>query len=95
LWAAEERGRGSVVHGFLRGEREDGAVDDYALGNMVTAMDGVSVYSFKDGIRTITDALVRELKRNPNVQLQSGVGVSSLHLNPLRKTFEVCCSIRR
>jgi protoporphyrinogen/coproporphyrinogen III oxidase len=95
LWDAEEKGGGSVVRGFLSRNDRDDAKDDYILGNMVTTMDGVSVYSFREGIRTITDALVHDLKRNPRVQLQSGVGVTSLHLNPLRKAFEVCSLFRQ
>lgn len=95
IWDAEGKGEGSVIRGLLKNNKRDEATDDYALGDMVTTMDGVSVYSFKDGIRTITDALVHELKRNPKVQLQSGVGVTSLHLNPLRKTFEVRCSCQQ
>lgn len=89
VWDAEENGGGSVIRGLLsKNEKSDAAVD-YVLGNMVTAMDDVSVFSFREGIRTLIDALVLELKRNPKVQLQSGVGVTSLRLNPLHKTFEV------
>jgi len=90
LWDAEEEGGGSIIRGLLRMNDRDEAAVDYVLGNMVTAMDGVSVFSFREGIQTLTDALVLELKRNPKVQLQSGVGVTSLRLNPLHKTFEVC-----
>ncbi|KIM91285.1 hypothetical protein PILCRDRAFT_762586 [Piloderma croceum F 1598] len=92
VWDAEENGGGSVIRGLLsKNERGEAAVD-YVLGDMVTAMDGVSVFSFKEGIRTLTDALVLELKRNPKVQLQSGVGVTSLRLNPLHQTFEITTS---
>jgi len=89
VWEAEAWGRGSVVRGFLMHKIQNGENEDYTLGNMVKIMEGVSVYSFRDGIRTLTDALTRELKKNPNVQLQSGVGVTSLRPNPLHKTFEV------
>jgi oxygen-dependent protoporphyrinogen oxidase len=90
LWDVEDRGNGSVVRGLLMRDksREDGE-DGYVLGDVGDAMDGVAVYSFKDGIGTLTDALVRELRRNPNVQLQSGVGATSLRLNPHTNTFEV------
>lgn len=89
LWDAEDRGGGSIVRGFFNRNGKDDTNHDYVLGDVQTRMDGIAVYSFRDGIRTITDALVRELKRNPKVQLQSGVGVTSLNLNPLRNTFEV------
>jgi protoporphyrinogen/coproporphyrinogen III oxidase len=91
LWDIEERGGGSIVRGFLIGNKGDNVKDDYVLGDMATVMDDISVYSFRDGMRTITDALVHELKQNPKVQLRSGVGVMSLRLNPLRKIFEVRC----
>lgn len=89
VWEAEEKGGGSVVRGFLTKPIANTECDNYELGSMVETMKNVAVYSFKDGLRTITDALVRELKSNPKVQLQSGVGVTSLRLNPLHDTFEV------
>lgn len=88
VWEAEERGGGSVVRGFFK-KTDSISKDDYALGDTGTILSDVSVFAFKDGIRTITDALVRQLRNNSQVQLQSGVDVTSLRLNPLRKTFEV------
>lgn len=89
VWEAEERGRGSVVRGFLTKKKAGDVREDYALGDIGEMMNDVSVYSFKEGIRALTDALVRELKKNPLVQLQSGVGVTSLRMNPLQNAFEV------
>jgi len=77
------------VRGFLRKSESGVGKDDYDMGDVAKTMEDVSVYSFKDGMGTITDSLVTELKRNPNVQLRSGVGVTSLRLNPIRKTFEI------
>ncbi|KZP16894.1 Protoporphyrinogen oxidase [Athelia psychrophila] len=92
VWRAEERGGGSVVRGFLRKSESGVAKHDYDMGDMAKTMEDVAVYSFKDGIQTITDALVRDLRKNPNVQLQSGVGVTALRLNPLHKRLEVTTS---
>lgn len=91
MWQAEERGGGSILRGFLKKKKEAAAeeADDYALGNVEEMMKDVSVFSFQDGIRMIPDALVRELKKNPKVNLESGVEVTSLRLNPLDKKFEV------
>lgn len=91
MWEAEERVGGSILRGFLKKKKEAAVeeADDYALGNVEEMMKDVSVFSFQDGIRMIPDALVRELKKNPKVNLESGVEVTSLRLNPLDKKFEV------
>lgn len=90
MWDAEENGGGSVVWGFLKGGKKNEVKDDYVLGEMETVMKGVSVYSFKDGIRTLVDALVNELKQIPRVQLRSGVGATSLHIDSPQNSFKVC-----
>jgi len=57
--------------GFLKGGKKKEVKDNYVLGEMETVMKGVSAYSFKDGIGTLVDVLVDELKQNPRVQLPS------------------------
>lgn len=91
VWDMEERGGGSIVRGFLKKKKAEAVVgvEDYAVGDVEEMMKDVSVFSFQDGIRMIPDALVRELKKNPKVNLQSGVEVTSLRFNPLKNTFEV------
>ena len=91
VWDMEERGGGSIVRGFLKKKKAEAVVGvkDYAVGDVEEMMKDVSVFSFQDGIRMIPDALVRELKKNPKVNLQSGVEVTSLRFNPLKNTFEV------
>ena len=90
VWEAEDNGGGSIVRGFLKMKAEAVVgVDDYTVGNVEEMMKGVSVYSFQDGIRMVPDALVRELKKNPKVNLLSGVEVTSLRFNPLKNIFEV------
>lgn len=79
------------MRGFLKKKKAEAVVgvEDYAVGDVEEMMKDVSVFSFQDGIRMIPDALVRELKKNPKVNLQSGVEVTSLRFNPLKNTFEV------
>ena len=82
------------VHGgIIRGTNAAGGghfwidtADEHLLRNLrpkiePTLLDGLaqsSVYSFKDGIGTITTALQKSLLANPKVKFQTGVGVKSL-----------------
>lgn len=93
LWDAEERGRGSLVTGFLRPSRVSATaeVDDppYQLGDVEERMRGVSVYSFSQGIGVLVDALLRELRTRRNVRLLGGVSATGLRMNPRTAQFEV------
>ncbi|KAF9233422.1 hypothetical protein BU15DRAFT_53916 [Melanogaster broomeanus] len=95
LWDAEERGRGSVVAGFLRAANSSKSSDDnlsYDLGELEEKMKDVSVYSFKDGIGTLVNALVKYLREQPNVHMYGGVRIMGLRLNSRNKRFEVTTS---
>lgn len=82
LWDAEERGWGSVVRGLIRPARRDGHVkDDYELGDMSERMRGVSVYSFRDGMSTLTSALENHLTARANVRLLRDTNVVSIEIN--------------
>jgi len=90
LWEAEEKGRGSIVRGMsLRRNVEEKEEESYILGDLVSRMEGVSVYSFQDGMETITKALTRYLENKSNVRLLAGVSVDSLRVNIDNKNFEV------
>ncbi|KAH7913111.1 hypothetical protein BJ138DRAFT_1082263 [Hygrophoropsis aurantiaca] len=91
LWDAEERGRGSVVAGFLRSTKPK-IETECELGDIPDIMKGVSVYSFKNGTGTLTEALVRELRKTPNVKMYGGVSVRGLRANSISKRFEVSIS---
>ncbi|KAF9261686.1 Protoporphyrinogen oxidase [Marasmius fiardii PR-910] len=80
LWEAEERGWGSVVRGFLvpNTQRSCSIDNDYELGDVGSSMAKASVFSFKDGMSTITDALVAYLKQRPNVRLLTNTGAETL-----------------
>jgi oxygen-dependent protoporphyrinogen oxidase len=88
LWAAEERGWGSVIRGFLRPSAPSLSLQDYELGETPQLMRGVSVYSFRDGMQAITNALERHLSDRSNVLILRNTCVTSLQLKQ-DKTFEV------
>lgn len=74
LCEAEKRGRGRVIVGsFLSSPT---AAKGYELGDMKSVMDGISVYSFRDGLSTIANALQTYLASKPNVRMLLGTGVS-------------------
>ncbi|KAF7426255.1 oxygen-dependent protoporphyrinogen oxidase [Pleurotus ostreatus] len=78
LCEAEKRGRGRVIAGsFLSSPT---AANEYDLGDMKSVMDGISVYSFRDGLSTIANALQAHLASKPNVRLLLGTGVSRLSI---------------
>jgi protoporphyrinogen/coproporphyrinogen III oxidase len=80
LWDAETRGRGSVIWGFMKSSPapEDEVYDlDSELQSL---MKGVSVYSFKRGLSTLTRALEKELRACSNVDIRVGDGAVSVDL---------------
>lgn len=96
LWDAEERGRGSLVTGFLRPSKISATTEDddppYELGDVEEQMRGVSVYSFSQGIGALVDALLRELRTRQNVRLLGGVSATGLRMNPRTAQFEITTS---
>lgn len=84
----EARGGGSVVRGaiseMLSGmtRRRTTKVNDtqgqYDLGDVQETMRGVSVFSFKDGMQTLTDAMENELRTKENVDIVTGDGAAAL-----------------
>ncbi|KAG8835351.1 oxygen-dependent protoporphyrinogen oxidase [Serendipita sp. 399] len=60
LWEAEDRGRGSVIAGIMRQTKpETGGT--FETGDMLNFMSDVSVFSFRDGLSVIPDAIARRL----------------------------------
>ena len=80
LWEAEERGRGSVVRGFLLPSKRKPDQDTYDLGRTLELMHQVSVYSFKDGIQTLTNTLETRLLATKNVDIIRDTTVSNLEM---------------
>lgn len=89
LWAAEDRGLGSVVRGFLLPAPTKAAIKgDYDLGDIPEMMQDVSVYSFKDGMETITNALERYLSTQRNVIFLSNTSIDTVNVKT-DHSFEV------
>ncbi|KAH9478720.1 Protoporphyrinogen oxidase [Psilocybe cubensis] len=82
IWEAEERGRGSIVRGFLTPKKKKDLAEEetYDLGDVPEIMRGISVYSFRDGMETLTKAMERNLETTPNVGITKNAHVSSLKL---------------
>ncbi|EAU86166.1 protoporphyrinogen oxidase [Coprinopsis cinerea okayama7 len=77
MWDAEARGWGSLVRGmFMSVKKPQGQA--YDAGNVPQLMDGVSVYSFRDGMETLTRALDSHIRMRPNVQISYNAPVTSL-----------------
>ncbi|KAF8137439.1 hypothetical protein EV363DRAFT_1156281 [Boletus edulis] len=94
MWDAEERGRGSALLGFLRAPTPSQLTENtsYDLGDLQGKMRDVSVFTFKDGMGTLVNALVSYLRKQPNVHMYSGVRIMSLRLNSRNNRFEVTTS---
>ena len=81
MWDAEERGRGSLVRGLLvpgRAPKAEG--EKYELGRTLEMMDGVSVYSFRDGMETLTKALEERLRSAANVRILVDTRISGIKM---------------
>jgi oxygen-dependent protoporphyrinogen oxidase len=98
LWEAQARGGGSIVRGTLLGaiqglwgqtadQKEE--KDDYEVGNVPGLMEGVSVFSFKNGLETLTSAVLQALQSNPNVQLAPQSLLSSIQFDTASQTFKL------
>ena len=79
----EEAGKGSVIRGALYGmlSRKAGGpgVDEvYELGDVPKLMKGVSVFSFQNGMQTLTDAMAAHLAELPHVSIMKGDGIEPL-----------------
>ena len=80
LWEAEERGWGSVVRGFLLPSERKSSGDTYDLGKTLELMRQVSVYSFKDGMQSLTNALEERLLATKNVDIIKDTIISNLEM---------------
>lgn len=83
LYQLEDAGKGSVGRGVLLSSlapRPARDTADYELGGTLDLMKDVSVYSFRDGLSTLCDALQRNVQANPNITILQGTGVESIEL---------------
>lgn len=83
LWNAEAYGGGSVVWGALKPKPKrpvDNSIS-YELGSSLPElMKDAAVYSFKDGLSALSNALADALKSQSNVEIRTGDPISSLSL---------------
>jgi oxygen-dependent protoporphyrinogen oxidase len=89
LWHAEAYGGGSVVWGALKPKpkRPVENSSSYQLGGLLPQlMKDAAVYSFKDGLSTLPNAIVEHLKSQGNVEIKTGDPISSINLG---KAFKV------
>ncbi|RDX51793.1 Protoporphyrinogen oxidase [Lentinus brumalis] len=87
LCQLEESGSGSVVRGAIaealsqkRRSQSNvvAAAEPYDLGDGASLMNGVSVYSFRDGMQTLTDAMTRRVREQASVDVLQCDGVRTL-----------------
>lgn len=91
LWELEEKGgRGGVIWAMLfrskaEREREKQAAEEnrrrYELGDTTRLMDGVAVYSFRNGMSTLANALEQHIGKNPNIRVLRDTEITSLAHN--------------
>ncbi|KAI0694027.1 hypothetical protein BC835DRAFT_1275093 [Cytidiella melzeri] len=91
LWDAARRGNGSIARGMMKASSEpaDKFKEDYELGGVLELMQGVSVYSFRDGMVALTSAMESALRRSPNVEVVKNDGAVMLDKNTRDATITV------
>jgi oxygen-dependent protoporphyrinogen oxidase len=80
VWDAEAAGGGSVVKGVLKGFGRKSKADtsEFELGHMLDVMKGISVYTFRDGIETISHTLGSSLRKSPRVEIRTEENVQTV-----------------
>ncbi|KAJ7792509.1 hypothetical protein B0H14DRAFT_3563337 [Mycena olivaceomarginata] len=86
LWQLEDKGNGRILWVLTRSREEKAAEKrkaeeerrGYELGDVLGLMEGVSVYSFRDGMHTLADALARAVAKKPNLGVPNGAEATAL-----------------
>ncbi|PPQ97630.1 hypothetical protein CVT26_002537 [Gymnopilus dilepis] len=78
IWEAEGHGRGSIVRGFLMPNKRKTLDSGYALGRTTELMRNASVYSFRNGMESLTKALEESLMSSDNVTIMKDTRLSGL-----------------
>lgn len=89
MWR-NEAAHGSLILGMLRTKNKAEIVDDVTLqaeltpdnAELMKKLENASVYSFKGGIETLSRALVTELKKNPNITIETSADLGSVEYSP-------------
>ncbi|KAG8752453.1 oxygen-dependent protoporphyrinogen oxidase [Ceratobasidium sp. 428] len=83
VWEAEMDGGGSVVRGFLwksRGKKSS-LGSELELGRMLDIMKGVSVYTFRNGMESVSRALNTALQTSPQIEIRTEEDIRSIRLS--------------
>ncbi|CAK5265402.1 unnamed protein product [Mycena citricolor] len=96
LWEMEEKGNGRLLWGLLTRSRQDRNEEKlkveedrqrYELGDVMPLVEGAAVFSFRDGMSSLPQALTRAIRQNPNVGIMTETEIESLQLN--EEGFEI------
>ncbi|KAJ3090040.1 hypothetical protein HK102_004840 [Quaeritorhiza haematococci] len=107
LWESE-RQHGSVLRGLVAPKKKVAAKNESGLSKgfvvegepdkatieFVQSVKKCSVFSLQDGIQTLSDALVADLGKNPNVTISTGTECNGLHFEDDGDGSNVKLSIR-
>ncbi|TRM61835.1 hypothetical protein BD626DRAFT_631469 [Schizophyllum amplum] len=90
LWEAEEHGWGSVTRGFMRKRNEEDVEQSHYISKPVQkAMEGASVFSFRDGMDTVARAVEGHLSKLKNVKILKNTDITSLGVSITDKSIEI------
>lgn len=85
LWSIAQEGGGSIGRGLawhlfrhMVGLAPKSPDKHYDIGEVAKVMQGVSVYSFCEGMGTLVGALEEELERKPNVKIAKEEGAAAI-----------------
>lgn len=89
MWDAEEAGHGSVLRGLLVKaiQKAPSISEAYDLGKVANLMKGISVYTFKGGMETLTASMKHTLAAHPNVEIMENV--QAISITPSQTGIEV------
>lgn len=93
LWSLAQDGRGSIVRGMLLRAARPVAPepkDDYDLGSVPAALQNASVYSFRQGMSTLVNALEDALRQRQNVEVLKDASVAAVQRNDQEDDMLVC-----
>ncbi len=93
----EESGKGSLVRGAImemlsssrKGKSKTTEEQSYELGDIAELMRDVSVFSFQDGMQTLSSSIANQLQGLAHVEVVKGDGVVTLHKPDSGDRFKV------
>ncbi|KAF8586608.1 Protoporphyrinogen oxidase [Ramaria rubella] len=80
VWDAETRGSGSVVKGFYRSRSigKPAEKEEYEVGELEKFLKDAAVYSFRDGLQSLTDAIKNKLESISRVEIKTDIEVNDI-----------------